>query len=94
MKEFQVKPEPELKAMLERHGILAKIRSGAVERREKWRKPARMKEGGASIIYSFYEGDTYLCTSHRLVTLTGVVKHCDVKACTIDGVRYKIPDKV
>jgi len=89
MVDRQKKTKQELNRLLEESGILDGIRSGkyhAVVQRE---TTARMVAEGKSLIISYYDRGSYLCTIHQVRTKTGDVVHQDVEDIFIDEVRYE-----
>ena len=86
---FQLLTSEQLRELLRGRNICEKIRSGALKPIEQDRDTARKPGSGASCIISFYEGDLYVCTKHRISTPDGKLFHEDIKDAFIDGVRYK-----
>jgi hypothetical protein len=86
---FQLLSAEQLRELLRGRNICEKIRSGALKAVEQDRAFARIPGGGASSIISFYEGDSYVCTKHRIKTPEDKLFHEDVEDAFIDGVRYK-----
>jgi hypothetical protein len=86
---FQLLTSEQLRKLLQEHNICEKIWSGAFKAEVQSCVPARIPGGGASSIISFYKGDLYVCTKHRIVTPDGKLFHEDIKDAFIDGVWYK-----
>lgn len=86
---FQLLTSDQLSKLLQESSICERIRSGALKAVEQSRVPARIPGGGASSIVSFYDGDVYICTRHRILTSDGKILHQDFEDAVIDGVWYK-----
>jgi hypothetical protein len=86
--EFQLLTAEQLKELLQERNICQKIRSGTLKAVEQYRAPARIPGSGTSFITSFYDGDLYVCTKHRIKTPDGKLFHEDVEDALIGGVRY------
>ncbi len=73
------------------HGILDGIHRGQYQVKFESNRPAREVTGRECLI-SYYDGDQYLCTKHRItVGILDEVRevHQDVEAAVLNGIRYE-----
>ncbi len=80
-----------LKKLLQEHGIMAKVHSNFYRPVIETNRPAK-QPGGRDVIVSYYDGNRYICTKHRVII--GIWDeaeevHQDVEAAVIDGVHYE-----
>ncbi len=87
--EIQFLTAEQLNNLLEEHNILRKIHTNMFREVEQDHAAARIAGGGRSLIISYYEGNQYICTKHKILTASGKLFHQDIEDALINGIRYK-----